>query len=148
MDRRFSALVAALKLAGAFVHPAEAEGQRRQRTEAEARASADSARAERARLRAETGRPVELISDYAGAVVGPVPEALGLRAFLVEGGFHSFTDTFETLHGLKQLPGIALCKTNSACRRRRTTSGPGPSFSWVHSSDDRQAGLADRMYTP
>jgi L-arabinose isomerase len=32
---------------------------------------------------------------------------LGLRSFLVEGGFHAFTDTFEDLHGLKQLPGIA-----------------------------------------
>jgi L-arabinose isomerase len=32
---------------------------------------------------------------------------LGLRAFLAEGGFYGFTDTFENLHGLKQLPGIA-----------------------------------------
>ncbi len=32
---------------------------------------------------------------------------LGLRAFLEEGGFGGFTDTFENLHGLKQLPGIA-----------------------------------------
>lgn len=32
---------------------------------------------------------------------------LGLRAFLTEGGFSAFTDTFENLHGLKQLPGIA-----------------------------------------
>ncbi len=31
---------------------------------------------------------------------------LGLRAFLVEGGFKGFTDTFEDLHGMKQLPGI------------------------------------------
>ena len=33
---------------------------------------------------------------------------LGLRAFLERGGFHAFTDTFEDLHGLKQLPGIAV----------------------------------------
>jgi L-arabinose isomerase len=33
---------------------------------------------------------------------------LGLRAFLEETGAHSFTDTFEDLHGLKQLPGIAV----------------------------------------
>ncbi|HET9986809.1 MAG TPA: L-arabinose isomerase [Longimicrobiales bacterium] len=33
---------------------------------------------------------------------------LGLRAFLEEGGFHGFTDTFEDLHGLKQLPGLAV----------------------------------------
>ncbi len=31
----------------------------------------------------------------------------GLRAFLEEGGFKGFTDTFEDLHGLKQLPGLA-----------------------------------------
>ena len=32
---------------------------------------------------------------------------LGLRAFLEEGGFGAFTDTFQDLHGLDQLPGIA-----------------------------------------
>jgi L-arabinose isomerase len=32
---------------------------------------------------------------------------LGLRGFLVEGGFGAFTDTFQDLHGLGQLPGIA-----------------------------------------
>ena len=32
---------------------------------------------------------------------------LGLRAFLEDGGFKGFTDTFEDLAGLKQLPGIA-----------------------------------------
>src|SRR5690606_24530617 len=31
----------------------------------------------------------------------------GLRAFLAEGGFTAFTTTFEDLHGLKQLPGLA-----------------------------------------
>lgn len=33
---------------------------------------------------------------------------LGLRAFLEDGGFNAFTDTFENLFGLKQLPGIAV----------------------------------------
>jgi len=33
---------------------------------------------------------------------------LGLRGFLEEGGFGAFTDTFEDLHGLEQLPGIAV----------------------------------------
>jgi L-arabinose isomerase len=33
---------------------------------------------------------------------------LGLRAFLQEGGFKAFTDTFENLGSLKQLPGIAV----------------------------------------
>ena len=32
---------------------------------------------------------------------------LGLRTFLEEGGFGAFTDTFQDLHGLGQLPGIA-----------------------------------------
>jgi len=32
---------------------------------------------------------------------------LGLRAFLEAGNFQGFTDTFENLHGLKQLPGVA-----------------------------------------
>lgn len=32
---------------------------------------------------------------------------LGLRAFLEEGGFKGFTTTFEDLHGLRQLPGLA-----------------------------------------
>ncbi|CCH51745.1 L-arabinose isomerase [Fibrisoma limi BUZ 3] len=32
---------------------------------------------------------------------------LGMRAFLQDGGFGAFSDTFEDLHGMKQLPGIA-----------------------------------------
>jgi L-arabinose isomerase len=32
---------------------------------------------------------------------------LGMRQFLVQGGFKGFTDTFEDLHGMAQLPGIA-----------------------------------------
>jgi len=32
---------------------------------------------------------------------------LGLRAFLTEGNFKGFTTTFEDLHGLRQLPGLA-----------------------------------------
>jgi L-arabinose isomerase len=33
---------------------------------------------------------------------------LGLRRFLEKGGFTGFTTTFEDLHGLKQLPGLAV----------------------------------------
>ncbi|WP_343693619.1 L-arabinose isomerase [Chitinophaga sp.] len=33
---------------------------------------------------------------------------LGLRAFLEDGNFKGFTDTFQDLHGLVQLPGIAV----------------------------------------
>jgi L-arabinose isomerase len=32
---------------------------------------------------------------------------LGLAAFLEQGGYKGFTDTFEDLHGLRQLPGMA-----------------------------------------
>lgn len=30
-----------------------------------------------------------------------------MRAFLADGNFHAYTDTFEDLHGMSQLPGIA-----------------------------------------
>ena len=33
---------------------------------------------------------------------------IGLRKFLVDGGFKGFTDTFEDLHGMVQLPGLAV----------------------------------------
>jgi len=33
---------------------------------------------------------------------------LGLRSFMDKGGFKAFTDTFENLDGLKQLPGLAV----------------------------------------
>jgi L-arabinose isomerase len=33
---------------------------------------------------------------------------LGLRSFLKDGGFKGFTTTFEDLHGLRQLPGLAV----------------------------------------
>lgn len=32
---------------------------------------------------------------------------IGLRKFLTDGGFKGFSNTFEDLHGMKQLPGIA-----------------------------------------
>ena len=34
-------------------------------------------------------------------------QEIGIEAFLVEGGFGGFTTTFEDLHGLNQLPGLA-----------------------------------------
>lgn len=33
---------------------------------------------------------------------------IGIRHFLEDGGFKGFSDTFEDLHGMKQLPGIAV----------------------------------------
>ena len=52
----------------------------------------------------------------AGRSEGPVRDAiryqarveLALRSFLEEGGFSAFTTTFEDLHGLRQLPGLAV----------------------------------------
>ncbi|MEI7552765.1 MAG: L-arabinose isomerase [Verrucomicrobiota bacterium] len=39
---------------------------------------------------------------------------LGLRAFLEAGGYKGFTDTFEDLHGLRQLPGLATQRLMAA----------------------------------
>jgi L-arabinose isomerase len=39
---------------------------------------------------------------------------LGLMTFLEDGGFKAFTDTFEDLHGLTQLPGVAVQRLMSA----------------------------------
>nr|7CHL_A Chain A, Hybrid Arabinose isomerase [synthetic construct]7CHL_B Chain B, Hybrid Arabinose isomerase [synthetic construct]7CHL_C Chain C, Hybrid Arabinose isomerase [synthetic construct]7CHL_D Chain D, Hybrid Arabinose isomerase [synthetic construct]7CHL_E Chain E, Hybrid Arabinose isomerase [synthetic construct]7CHL_F Chain F, Hybrid Arabinose isomerase [synthetic construct]7CHL_G Chain G, Hybrid Arabinose isomerase [synthetic construct]7CHL_H Chain H, Hybrid Arabinose isomerase [syntheti len=66
----------------------------------------------------------ELLDEYeelydivpAGRQEGPVRESireqarieLGLKAFLQDGNFTAFTTTFEDLHGLKQLPGLAV----------------------------------------
>jgi L-arabinose isomerase len=36
-----------------------------------------------------------------------IRQEIGMRGFLEEGGFSAFTTTFEDLHGLKQLPGLA-----------------------------------------
>ena len=39
---------------------------------------------------------------------------LGLKKFLEDGGFNGFTDTFEDLHGMIQLPGIAAQRLMAA----------------------------------
>ncbi len=77
-----------------------------------------------ARVNAVTDRQVDgLVSEYEstykivkGGQVSKQREALreaarielGMRTFLEEGGFKAFTTTFEDLHGLKQLPGLAV----------------------------------------
>ncbi len=53
---------------------------------------------------------------------------LGLRSFLTDGGFHAFTDTFENLHGLHQLPGIA------AQRLMADGCGFGAEGDWKHAA--------------
>lgn len=53
---------------------------------------------------------------------------LGLRDFLADGGFKGFTDTFENLHGLRQLPGIA------AQRLMEDGYGFGAEGDWKHAA--------------
>ena len=57
------------------------QAARPQRTEAEARALAEKHRQERAQQRKQTGKPVELISDYVKAQMQPVPASLGVDPF-------------------------------------------------------------------
>ena len=52
-----------------------------QRTEAQARERAEANRRTREEQRLKTGAPIELITDYVKANVGPVPESLGLNPF-------------------------------------------------------------------
>jgi len=53
---------------------------------------------------------------------------LGLRRFLEAGGYGAFTDTFEDLHGLSQLPGIA------AQRLMADGYGFGAEGDWKHAA--------------
>ncbi|QDU72649.1 L-arabinose isomerase [Mucisphaera calidilacus] len=53
---------------------------------------------------------------------------LGLRSFLNEVNAHAFTDTFEDLHGLQQLPGIA------AQRLMADGYGFGAEGDWKHAA--------------
>ncbi len=46
--------------------------------------------------------------DHRAALHYAARTELGLRHFLDNGGFKAFTDTFEDLHGLMQLPGLAV----------------------------------------
>lgn len=45
---------------------------------------------------------------FASAIRGAAGIELGLRGFLEDGRFKAFTTTFENLHGLSQLPGLAV----------------------------------------
>ncbi len=51
--------------------------------------------------------PLRKGGEQHGNVRDAARQEIGLRAFLEEGGFGAFTTTFEDLHGLKQLPGLA-----------------------------------------
>jgi L-arabinose isomerase len=52
--------------------------------------------------------PLRRGGDKRQSVLDAARIELGLREFLTEGGFTAFTDNFENLHGLKQLPGVAV----------------------------------------
>jgi len=49
----------------------------------------------------------ELLGDRRDALSYAAKQELGIRAFLEAGNFKGFTTTFEDLHGLDQLPGLA-----------------------------------------
>jgi L-arabinose isomerase len=53
---------------------------------------------------------------------------LGLKSFLKEGGFKGFTTTFEDLHGLTQLPGLAVQRLMNA------GYGFGAEGDWKHAA--------------
>ena len=59
-------------------------------------------------LVAEYKDQYEVIRSEATAIREAARIELGMRAFLEEGGFNAFTTTFEDLHGLVQLPGLAV----------------------------------------
>ncbi len=46
--------------------------------------------------------------DFHRSLIEAARIEIGLRAFLDEGNFKAFTTTFEDLHGLHQLPGLAV----------------------------------------
>lgn len=66
------------------------------------------------RLMAEYEEQYDIVEE--GKEDGPIRDAiryqarieLGLKAFLEAGGYTAFTTTFEDLHGMKQLPGLAV----------------------------------------
>lgn len=53
-------------------------------------------------------KPLQAGGEKRDSLIEAARIELGLQHFLQDGGFHAFTDTFEDLHGLSQLPGIAV----------------------------------------
>lgn len=49
----------------------------------------------------------ELLTDRRASLEDAARQEIGIRRFLDGGGFTGFTTTFEDLHGLNQLPGLA-----------------------------------------
>lgn len=52
--------------------------------------------------------PLRTHGERRGALSDAARIEIGLRRFLDEGGFDAFTDNFQDLHGLAQLPGVAV----------------------------------------
>ncbi|WP_211744916.1 L-arabinose isomerase [Paenibacillus sp. Marseille-Q4541] len=53
-------------------------------------------------------------SDIKESILYQARLELGMKRFLEDGGFKAFTTTFEDLHGLKQLPGLAVQRLMAA----------------------------------
>lgn len=62
----------------------------------------------------EVAKPLRAGGDQRQSLREAARIELGLTAFLEDGGFRAFTDTFEDLHGLNQLPGIAVQRLMAA----------------------------------
>jgi len=56
----------------------------------------------------DVSAPLRKGGDRHGSLRDTAKIELGLRAFLEGGNFKGFTDTFEDLHGLRQLPGLPV----------------------------------------
>ncbi len=56
----------------------------------------------------EYAKAYEMATDDVGAVRVQAKYEIALRRFLSRGGFGAFTDTFQDLQGLEQLPGLAV----------------------------------------
>lgn len=56
----------------------------------------------------ELSKALQKGGDQRQSLIDSAKIELGLRAFLKEGGFKAFTDTFENLGEIKQLPGLAV----------------------------------------
>lgn len=56
---------------------------------------------------AEYRSAYDMAPDPAGSAREQARYEIALERFLQEGGFGAYTDTFQDLHGLKQLPGLA-----------------------------------------
>jgi L-arabinose isomerase len=56
----------------------------------------------------ELAENVKAGGEYRANLIEAAKIEIGLRKFLEQGSFKGFTDTFEDLHGMVQLPGLAV----------------------------------------